>query len=139
MKSLREDGYSLPLQTSVMLEMLLERRLFVPISDEYSTGHLYPDIQDLGTTRVVKLAGAWVLFADDIAPPGITGKIELTKDGALGLIYHKNGMVELYDNNNNTALTANIASPVHTCCDSTNCFSGGGHSLPNACTISRIC
>jgi conjugal transfer pilus assembly protein TraI len=97
MDELRSDGWSVPSQATIMTEMLLERRLVEPIIENYNTGYFMPDGCSGRPDRLIKLKWAGMLFEDEIIPRGSSGRIEVTKDGYKGVIYHPNSTVEEFD------------------------------------------
>lgn len=97
MDELRNDGWSVPSQATIMTEMLLERRLVEPIMGDYNTGYFMPDGSTGRPDRIIKLKWAGMLFEDEIIPRGSSGRIEVTKDGYKGVIYHPNSTVEEFD------------------------------------------
>ncbi|MGV5003564.1 MobH family relaxase [Shewanella xiamenensis] len=100
MSSLKEDGFNVPMQVGKMLEMLVERQLFEPLFEDYTSGHLHPVTNPewtAGPIKVVKPKWAGIVYGEDIPQRGIHGKISLTRDDSLLIHYADTGLITLTD------------------------------------------
>lgn len=100
MSSLKEDGFNVPMQVGKMLEMLVERQLFEPLFEDYTSGHLHPVTNPewtAGPIKVVKPKWAGIVYGEEIPQRGIHGKISLTRDDSLLIHYADTGLITLTD------------------------------------------
>ncbi|MGI2025118.1 MobH family relaxase [Shewanella glacialipiscicola] len=100
MASLQADGYSVPMQVGKMLEMLVDRQLFEPLFEDYTTGHLWPESignAQVGPIKVAKPKWAGIVYGEDISPRGGHGRISLTRDDSLMIHYAPTGLISLTD------------------------------------------
>ncbi|WP_413495379.1 MobH family relaxase [Shewanella baltica] len=126
MSSLREDGFNVPMQVGKMLEMLVDRQLFEPLFEDYTSGHLHPVTNPEWTTgpiKVVKPKWAGIVYGEDIPQRGIHGKISLTRDDSLLIHYAETGLITLTDTrepaqqnpaNTTVAITQPVTQPAAT-------------------------